>query len=72
MHYARCLPYSKGDTFPAIMHGEVTHFPCSEKLYEYWLPDQIEDDEFNMVILYDGNPIIARSCHFDFCTQNKE
>lgn len=67
--FAKCFPYEEGETFPYIaLDGKEGMFPCSETLYQMWMPESIEDDEFNMLIALDCNQEIVkvRSCHFDF------
>jgi hypothetical protein len=65
--FAMCRDYYEGETFPHSPVGEdCSYHPCSDKLYECWQPDCIEDDEFNLVIMLDNKPVLARGIHFDF------
>jgi hypothetical protein len=68
--YAKCRDYEEAESFPYVLGEEradkTDYYPCNETLYECWMPDQIEDDEFNIVILLQGFPVRARDIHFDF------
>lgn len=66
--YLKCRDYYAGESFPYMQgFSDVTGYhPCDETLYEYWLPDCIEDDQFNAIIMLNGDPVKVRTCHFDF------
>jgi hypothetical protein len=67
--YAKCRDYEEGDSFPYYDNRtdrESLYCPCDNTLYECWQPDCIEDDDFNLVIMMAGYPVLARECHFDF------
>jgi hypothetical protein len=65
--YVKCRDYEKGETFPFVrLDGSEGMHPCNEALYDHWLPEAIEDDEFNMLILLDEEMVKVRSSHFDF------
>ena len=65
--YVKCRDYDEGETFPFVrLDGTEGMYPCNETLYEHWLPEAIENDEFNMLILLNGEMVKVRSCHFDF------
>lgn len=72
MSLVKCLPYREGERFPYIIPGigrETVEgwIDCDETVYEAWAhPDNIEDDEFNMVIMVGKCPVVVRSSHFDF------
>ena len=66
MNYVKCMDYDNEDRFPYCVDGIIRYKICNQTLYECWQPDCIEDDEFNLVILLDGVPVLVRSCHFDF------
>jgi hypothetical protein len=72
--YVICRDYRDGESFPYLTanpsaeereQGCMYH-ACDETRYECWTPDEIEDDEFNMVILLGRLPVLVRSMHFDF------
>ena len=65
--YARCKPHDEGDRFPYVfLNGSQSTHPCHRGLHEQWMPEAIQDDEFNMVILLNDELVKVRSCHFDF------
>lgn len=65
--FAQCFDYEEGESFPYIrLDGKEGMQPCSDILYEYWMPEAIENDEFNMLILLDGEMVKARCVHFNF------
>ena len=69
--YAKCRDYERGESFPyknfMYLDDDMCLFHlCDETLYECWMPHEIEDDEFNLVILLQGFPVKARGIHFDF------
>lgn len=65
--YAICRDYHPCKSFPILVGEKKIRFElCTDTKYECWMPDQIENDEFNLVILLDGLPCLVRSCHFDF------
>lgn len=66
MTYAKCRDYDEGETFPYATQEKEGYFPCCERLYPCWQPEEIADDEFNLVILLEGHPVKVRGCHFDF------
>ncbi len=69
MRYIKCRDYEPGESFPYREMNQDFYFPCDETLYEYWQPDNIEDDEFNTVIMLKGMPVLVRSYHFEFITK---
>jgi hypothetical protein len=65
--YVRCRDYEEGDSFPfEKLNGIGGFYPCSPVLYEHWLPEAIEDDEFAMVIDLEGELVKVIATHFDF------
>ena len=75
MTYAICRDHREGESFPYLdtasgisywARGECLHYPCDETKYECWMPESIEYNEFNIVILLHGQPVLVRSIHFDF------
>lgn len=64
--YAKCRVYREGDMFPFIHVGEEGELACDDSEYECWQPDELDDEEFNLVILFHGSPLRVRGCHFDF------
>lgn len=73
--YAVCMPYYEGETFPYLglipyldckNEDSPFHYPCTKTRYEYWQPEGLNDEEFNLVILLHGFPVRVRGCHFDF------
>lgn len=68
--YAKPWDYEEGESFPYLdfmgNSENCLYYPCSETFYECWQPDEIENDEFNLVILLHGFPVRARGIHFDF------
>lgn len=73
---AICALYDPGESFPyidATCKGDECRFcPCDETRYEYWQPDALDDEEFNMVILLNGALVRVRGCHFDFICEDIE
>lgn len=68
---AKCARYDKGDLFPYHFFGkdlDVFYCPCSEDVYQCWQPDEIENSEFNLIILLHNLPVRVRGIHFDFVT----
>lgn len=75
MTYAICRDYEDSESFPYldrehglkyIINQKCLYYPCTDTKYECWMPDEIEDDEFNLVILLHGQPVKVRGIHFDF------
>lgn len=69
--YAKCRDYNKGESFPYVevndpIADNYKEYPCDETLYECWQPDHLDDAEFNLIILLEDRPVVARSWHFDF------
>lgn len=75
--YAKCRDYREGETFPFVhtndyLEHEVKYFTCTETLYPCWQPDELDDAEFNLVILLHGAPVLVRGIHFDFVEVDDE
>jgi hypothetical protein len=71
--YAKCKDYNEGEAFPYIEldNNEHVHFrSCDNTMYHCYQPDQLDDEEFNLILLLDQRLVRARSSHFDF-TNNK-
>jgi hypothetical protein len=73
MTFAKCKDYEPGETFPVLIETEEggaeniqVDMDCDNRVYECWQPNCIEDSEYNLVIIVDGMPRLARGCHFDF------
>lgn len=70
--YAKCRDYGEGDCFPYIhkcpeyLDDQELYEYCNETLYECWQPDSLDNEEFNMVIMHKGSPVLVRGIHFDF------
>lgn len=68
--YAKCRDYEPGEAFPYLdFMGDADNclsFPCDDTLYECWQPDELDDSEFNLIILLKGYPVRVRGIHFDF------
>jgi hypothetical protein len=63
--------YEEGESFPYLDFmcedtDKCLWYPCTETKYECWQPDEIEDAEFNLIILLHGFPVRVRGIHFDF------
>lgn len=55
------------DQFPVVMpDGSQRYHQFGGVIYETWHPDEIEDDEFNMVIRLPDGMALAISNHFDW------
>lgn len=69
--YAICRDYEPGDKFPYVLsnsyqEGEVQYHPCDDTRYPCLQPDELDNSEFNLIIVLNGRPVLARSWHFDF------
>lgn len=66
--YAKLRDYREGDCFPYITgYGEIKYCAGDDfSWFECWLPDAIENEEFNLVILLGDLPVRVQSINFDF------
>jgi hypothetical protein len=66
--YAKCRDYSKYDSFAYMTVSSLNYacFECDETLYPCWQPDELDDSNFNTVILLNGYPVLVQSIDFDF------
>jgi hypothetical protein len=67
--YAKCRDYNEGESFPylELKDAENVHYwPCDETEYLCFQPDYLDDEEFNIIIIFRHRPVFARGIHFDF------
>lgn len=57
------------DTRVPIDNGE--YIPNDGTWYEAWQPDELDNDEFNLVLLYNGQLVRALTIDFDFRLEGK-
>lgn len=56
------------DAFPCVGEdGKEFYHRYYGLEYNTWHPDEIEDDEYNIIIQLTDGLALSRSCMFDFC-----
>lgn len=67
IHWPEDLDGATDIPFLELNDPETVHYlRCKEAKYTCYQPDEIEDEEFNMIILLEDRPIRVRGIHFDF------
>lgn len=71
--YAFPIDYEEGETFPYLdSSDQCKYHECSNTFYECWQPDELDDAEFNVIILLNSCPVRVRGMHFDFTEMRKK
>lgn len=69
MIFAKVRDWHKHEWLPTS-DGHVQLRP--DKLYPCDQPDELDDEEFNLVVNVNGDKLLMRSIDFDFCEGTKD